>query len=105
MKDTFNMGYDLQQAGFDFAAVHQRENHNIELLKGIAEDFVKVTDQKAGIKCDKEAITCLFYESAPNAAEPVMILYVNAEAKLGIKFINRSNPLFRNLFVEESAKI
>jgi predicted xylose isomerase-like sugar epimerase len=106
MKDTFNMGYDLQQAGFDFAAVNQRNEHNLELLNGIAEDFVKASFQKAGIKCDKEEVLYRFDEALPamNSAEPVLIVYADSAAALRVKFINRSSPLFTNLFVEELAK-
>jgi hypothetical protein len=103
MKDTFNMGYDLQQAGFDFAAAVERNNNNTELLQGIAADFVNASRQKAGIICDKKSIFQKFDESLPslNASEPILILYIDAEAKLDMKCINRSNPLFHNLFVED----
>lgn len=106
MKDTFNMGYDLQQAGFDFAAVDRRNGHNLELLNGIAEDFVKASFQKAGIKCDKEEVLYRFDEALAvmNNAEPVLIIYVDSAATLRVKSINRSNPLFTNLFVEAFAK-
>ena len=107
MKDTFNMGYDLQLAGFDFAAVDKRNAHNLDLLNGIAEDFVKASLQKAGIKCDKEELLYRFDQAIPalNHAEPILILYVNSEAAPAVKFINRSNPLFTNLFVEELPKV
>lgn len=100
MEDTFHMGYDLQHAGFDFAAVNKRNEHNLELLNGIAEDFVKVLLQKAGIKCDKEEILYRLDEAIPalNNAEPILILFVNSKAKPEVKAINRSNPLFANLF-------
>lgn len=101
------MGYDLQQAGFDFAVVNKRNSHNLELLHGIADDFVKAARQKAGVTCDKEEIFHRFDESIPvlYADEPVMVLYVNAEAKLTIQYINRSNPLFHHLFAEELVKV
>lgn len=100
------MGYDLLQAGFDFEAISKRNNHNVELLNGIAEDFVKAARQKAGINCDKEAILYRFYEAVPllSITAPILILYVTSEKALEIKFINRSNPLFGNLFVEDLAK-
>jgi len=106
MKDTFNMGYDLQRAGFDFAAVDKRNGHNMELLNGIAEDFVKASLQKAGIKCNKEEILYRFDEATPalNHADPILILYVNSEVSVEVKFINRSNSLFAKLFVEELVK-
>jgi|GEM_PF-2371098 hypothetical protein len=107
MKDTFHMGYDLGQAGFDFTAVQKRNNHNIELLNGIAEDFVKASDRKAGIKCDKEEILYRFYEAIPllTTAEPILILYITSNSMITLKFINRSNPLFNNLFIEELSKV
>lgn len=106
MNDTFHMGYDLEQAGFDFVAVNKRNNHNIELLKGIADDFVKASIHKAGIKCDKEEIFYSFYEALPalTIAEPILILYVNSSSAITIRFINRLNPLFGNLFIEELSK-
>ena len=106
MKDTFHMGYDLEQAGFDFAAVNKRNNHNIELLDGIVEDFVKASGHKAGIKTDKEELFYRFDEAIPvlAIAEPILILSVSSTSAITIKLINRSNPLFRTLFVEELAK-
>lgn len=87
----FNMGYDLQPAGLDFAAVNKRNNYNLELLHGIADDFIKAARQKAGGTCDKEEIFYRFDESIPalNADEPVMILYVNAEANWPLNTLNR----------------
>ncbi|MEB0280536.1 MULTISPECIES: hypothetical protein [unclassified Mucilaginibacter] len=107
MKDTFHMGYDLELAGFDFAAINKRNNHNIELLNGIAEAFVKASNHKAGIKCDKEEIFYRFYEAIPalTVGEPVMILYITSSSTITLKFINRTSPLFNNLFVEELQKI
>jgi len=101
------MGYDLEQAGFDFTAVHKRNHHNIELLNGIAEDFVKASEHKAGIITGKEEIFYRFYEAMPALmpAEPILILSVSSSCAITIKFINRTNPLFSNLFVEELSKI
>jgi len=100
------MGYDLEQAGFDFATVDKRNNHNIELLDGIVEDFVKASGHKAGIKTDKEELFYRFDEAIPvlAIAEPILILSVSSTSAITIKLINRSNPLFRTLFVEELAK-
>ena len=107
MKDTFHMGYDLEQAGFDFADVNKRNNHNIELLNGIAEDFVKASGNKARIIADKEELFYRFYEAIPalTIAEPILILSISSSSAITIKFINRSSPLFSNLFVEELSKI
>jgi hypothetical protein len=101
------MGYDLELAGFDFAAVNKRNNHNIELLNGIAEDFVNASNHKAGLKSHKEEIFYRFYEAVQAIAndEPIMILCVNSCSTITLKFINRANPLFHNLFIEEAAKI
>jgi hypothetical protein len=39
MKDTFNMGYDLKQAGYQFNT--EDSDENMQLLHTIAEDFIK----------------------------------------------------------------
>jgi hypothetical protein len=103
MKDTFHMGYNLGQAGFDFVAQEKKNNYNIEVLNGIAEDFVNASKKKAGVSCDKEEILNRFYEAAPvlTTAVPILVIYINSSYKIMLKFINRSNPLFSNLFIEE----
>lgn len=100
------MGYDLVQAGFDFTVVRKPNSHNIELLNGIADDFVKASVHKAGIKGNKEEIFYRFDEAVPalTVAEPILILSISSSAAISVRFINRSNPLFNNLFIEEFAK-
>jgi hypothetical protein len=104
MKDTFHMGYDLAQAGFDFTYVHQTENTAI--ITGIAEDFVKASLHKAGVAGNKEEILYRFDEAIPalTVAEPILILAISSSAAISVRFINRSNPLFHNLFIEELTK-
>ena len=104
MKDTFHMAYDLDQAGFNFLALEKKNNYNLELLNGIAEDFVNASKKKAGVSCDKQDILTSFYETSPvpTTAAPILVIYVNNNFKIMIKFINRSSRLFRNLFLEEN---
>jgi hypothetical protein len=100
MNDTFPISYDLQLAGFDFEAVKKKSDHNIALLNGIAEDIVKASDHKAGIKCAKEEILYRFYEAVPSIAMvvPLMVLYIASSSTISLKFINRSSPSFHNFF-------
>lgn len=99
------MGYDLQEAGYRFEVTGNEKVENAELLRTIAEDFVKAARQKAGLVCNDRVILSRFNDFLPKvtAAEPILILYIDGEANFDLKFINRTNPLFHNLFVEDLA--
>lgn len=99
------MGYDLAQAGFDFT--HVRQKDNTDLLIGIADDFVKASLHKAGITGNKEEVLYRFDEAIPalTVAEPILILTISGSAAISVKFINREDPLFHNLFIEDLAKV
>ncbi|MGY3053031.1 hypothetical protein ACVWYG_001228 [Pedobacter sp. UYEF25] len=102
MKDTFHMGYDLGEAGFNFMPLEKQNNFNTELLNGIAEDFINVSKQKSGKICNKGEILNRFYDAAirPTTEEPILIIYLNSAHGIMLKFINRSNPLFNRLFTD-----
>lgn len=96
------MGYDLLKAGFNYTTSYGRDKGNTELLDGIAEDFVKASLYKAGIFVNKEEIIYLFYDVEPLIkVTPIVILSVSGQGIIGIQFINKTNPLFKNLFIED----
>lgn len=102
MRDTFNMGYDLQQAGYQFEVDGNSNIKNNKLLEIIADDFVSAASKKAGINCNKQTILSTFSRSLKKvtANEPILICYITGDAQIDVKSINRSNPLLHNLFVE-----
>ena len=96
------MGYDLLKAGFNYTTNDKEDTGNIELLTEIADDFVKASLSKAGISVNKEEIIYRFYDAAPLIkVTPIVILSVSGQGMISLQFINKTNPLFKNLFVED----
>jgi hypothetical protein len=96
------MGYDLLKAGYDYSTTDDRNEVNTEIINGIAEDFVKASVSKAGIAVNKEEIIHRIHDAgSPVRLTPIVILSVTNKNVISIKFINKTSPLFKDLFVED----
>lgn len=102
IEDHFLTGYDLHKAGFIFDPPQIACNFNLDLLCGIAADFVKVSASRAGISIGKDEIIVELLKllSSVRADNFVVILSLHKKGVITGKVTHRESHLFNELFDE-----
>jgi hypothetical protein len=102
IKDHFFIGYDLHKAGFIFDPPHIACDFNLDLLCGIAADFVKVSASRAGISVAKDGIITKLLKLLPSVRgdDFIVILSLNKKGLIAGKITHRESHLFNELFDE-----
>jgi hypothetical protein len=102
IKDHFFIGYDLHKAGFIFDLPYIACNFNLDLLCGIAADFVKVSASKAGLSIAKDGIIAELLKLLPSVSgdDFIVVLSLNKKGVIAGKITHRESHLFNELFDE-----
>ncbi|MDN5288391.1 MAG: hypothetical protein JWR38_4665 [Mucilaginibacter sp.] len=102
IKDHFFIGYDLHKAGFIFDPPHIACNFNLDLLCGIAADFVKVSTSKTGVSIAKDGIIAELLKLLPSVRgdDFIVVLSLNKKGLIAGRITHRESPLFNELFDE-----
>lgn len=102
IKNQFFTGYDLYKAGFIFDPPCIACNFNLDLLCGIAADFVKVAVSKTGISIKKDEIIAELLKLLPAVRKEhfIVVLALNKKGVIAGKITHRKSQLFNELFDE-----
>lgn len=98
MNEIFYAGYDLEKAGFNFSARGRDNEENLEILCGIAGDFVRFSKTRANL--DEQAIREMlidFTGSLPMLM-PIVVLALDENGSVEKQNIDRDHAVFNKLF-------
>jgi hypothetical protein len=102
MLDNYHVGYDLAEAGYNFAPAKGHQNINLELLDIIASDFVKISVDKKGLQITKDEILDKLNNALPSVShlQTVIVFSINNEGVVSKKVISKQSPMYKELFLE-----
>jgi hypothetical protein len=98
MNEIFYTGYDLEKAGFNFSSRGRNNQENLELLRGIAGDFVRFSKPRAQL--DEQAICNMLIDFTGSVPElmPIVVLSLDGKGEVEKQNIDRNNAVFNQLF-------
>lgn len=102
INNHFFIGYDLHKVGFIFDPPYIACNFNLDLLCGIAANFVKVCALKAGTSISKDKTIAELLKLLPSVRRDdfIVILSLNKKGAIAGKVTYRESHLFNELFDE-----